>query len=103
MAEQLTKQFRKTDVACRLGGDEFAVFMGDCEEKEVMEEKLSHLIDSYRRKIEECWPNTSSGMSIGGVCGREKRSFSELYQLADDILYEVKHSKKGSFKLCSLP
>lgn len=103
VAEQLTKQFRKTDVACRLGGDEFAVFMGDCEEKEVMEEKLSHLIDSYRKKIEECWPNTSSGMSIGGVCGREKRSFSELYQLADDILYEVKHSKKGSFKLCSLP
>ena len=99
VAEQLKKTFRKTDVICRLGGDEFAVLMADCPDSECIKHKVTHLMEAYRSMIHQNYPLTESGMSVGGIYSRKTRDFSELYRLADQMLYEVKNSRKGEFKL----
>lgn len=99
VAEQLTKCFRRTDVLCRLGGDEFAVFVTDCGAISVIREKVQRLIDGCRQIMEQNWPAARSTLSVGGVFGRRSRTFPELYQLADEALYEVKNSQKGELRL----
>lgn len=98
-ANQLRKTFRKTDIICRLGGDEFAIFVPNCSDKEIVERKILQLINEYRIMMEIYWPKADSSLSIGGVYGNKKKDFSELYQLADEALYEVKHGQKGTFIL----
>lgn len=99
VAEQLSKRFRSTDMVCRLGGDEFAVFVADCKELLVIQQKLLHMSDAYCRMMQQRWPEAGSTMSAGGVFGRKHRSFDELYRIADEVLYEIKKGRKGHFKL----
>lgn len=102
MADLLTKSFRKTDVVCRLGGDEFAVFVPDCEELSSMRDKIQALISSYQDMILQHWPAAHSSLSVGGVWGCAPRSFSDLYQFADEMLYQVKKHQKGQLKIRTL-
>ena len=99
VADQLAKSFRKTDVVCRLGGDEFAVFIADCDDAACIQCKITQFMESYHKFMRKNWPRAGSTLSVGGVCGQRNRSFSELYRLADEMLYEVKNSKKGELKL----
>ena len=99
VADQLTKSFRKTDVVCRLGGDEFAVFVSDCENTEVIQHKIQHVMDSYQAIMDINWPLAGSTLSVGGLYGHKHRTYPELYQLADKVLYEVKNCRKGELKL----
>nr|WP_297177316.1 diguanylate cyclase [uncultured Agathobaculum sp.] len=99
VAEQLSKRFRSTDMVCRLGGDEFAVFVADCKQLLVIQQKLLHMSDAYCRMMQQRWPEAGSTMSAGGVFGRKHRSFDELYRIADEVLYEIKKGRKGHFKL----
>lgn len=98
VAKQLTESFRKTDTICRLGGDEFAVFISDCENIGAIQQKVQLLIDTYQTTVQELWPMAGSTMSVGGICGYKNRTFIELYQAADEVLYEVKNGKKGEQK-----
>lgn len=99
VAKQLTNLFPDRAVVCRLGGDEFAVFVPDCESVPVMEQKLQTLLDSYQTMMASSWPLSGSTLSAGGVYGCKHRTCPELYQLADEALYEVKNSRKGAFNL----
>ena len=99
LVEKLRQNFRKTDVICRLGGDEFAVFLPDCPPNQVIEQKISNVMQEYGRMIEEKYPKSHSSVSFGGIYGSTNYSFMELYQLADDVLYDVKQKKKGSFQV----
>lgn len=102
VADQLTNLFPERAVVCRLGGDEFAVFVPDCESVSSIEQKLQTLLDTYQAMMNRGWPLAGSTLSVGGVYGRKHRTCLELYQLADEALYEVKNSRKGAFKLCIL-
>lgn len=99
VARLLQEAFRKSDVICRLGGDEFAVFVPDCADLAVMERKLEQLLADCRRDLDCAWPEAGSTLSIGGVWGRQRRTFQELYRLADNMLYQVKRSDKGYQKI----
>lgn len=99
VARLLRESFRKTDVICRLGGDEFAVFVPDCVDLGAMERKLEQLLDDCRRDLYRSWPKARSTLSIGGVWGRQRRTFQDLYRLADDVLYQVKRSGKDCQKI----
>lgn len=99
VAKQLATSFRKSDVVCRLGGDEFAIFVAGTDDVPVMEQKLQALLDSYQSRMAHSWPLAGSTMSVGGIRGRKRRTYSQLYQLADQVLYEVKNSCKGAFQL----
>lgn len=99
VASLLANTFRKSDVVCRIGGDEFAVFMIDCENLDIIRERVQGVIDSYGDIMKKNWPVAGSTLSAGGVFGRRHRAFPELYQLADEMLYQVKNHQKGQFKL----
>lgn len=95
VARHLTESFRKTDAVCRLGGDEFAVFIADCANVPVIQRKIGILMEDYREMVQSHYPAARSTLSVGGVSGSKSRTFIELYQLADAVLYEVKNSQKG--------
>ena len=99
VAQLLQERFRKIDVVFRVGGDEFAVFAVDCGDEEPVRQKLDTLIEEYRQTMLDRWPAAQSTLSVGGVCGHRRRTFDELYQLADEVLYEVKRTQKGRQKL----
>ena len=46
-----------------------------------------------RRRRGRRYPESGTSISIGGICGRQRRSFQELYRLADQVLYEGKEGK----------
>lgn len=99
VAQLLQERFRKIDVVFRVGGDEFAVFAVNCGDEEPVRQKLDTLIEEYRQTMLRRWPAAQSTLSVGGVCGRKRRAFDELYQLADEVLYEVKRTQKGRHKI----
>ncbi len=99
VAGLLTKSFCEPDVVFRMGGDEFAVFLKDCRDLQEPRTKIEGILESYRQMIESRYPAAKSTMSAGGVYGRKERSFIELYQLADEVLYEVKNGQKGRLKI----
>lgn len=99
VADQLMQTFRKTDIICRLGGDEFAIFIPDCQDMQAIQRKVQKLIDSYYEVAQRHWSLSQSTMSVGGIFSRRMRTFSELYQLADEVLYKVKNREKGHCRL----
>ena len=99
VAQLLQERFRKIDVVFRVGGDEFAVFAVNCGDEEPVRQKLDTLIEEYRQTMLRRWPAAQSTLSVGGVYGHTPRTFAELYQLADQVLYEIKKSQKGQLKL----
>ena len=95
IAGRLKTVFRQTDVVLRLGGDEFAVFACPCGAPDVMESKIAQISGDYRREAEKRCPLSRTTVSAGGISGKTYRSFPELYQMADQVLYEIKQSEKG--------
>ena len=55
--------------------------------------------DTYCQMMQKRWPEAGSSLSAGGVFGRKPRTFNELYKIADEVLYEIKKSRKGHLKL----
>ena len=55
-------------------------------EKDMVEK----IMEDYDRNIQEEFPHISSALSWGGVFSEKKRTFTELYQRADKIMYQVK-------------
>lgn len=102
VADQLTQSFRKSDVVCRLGGDEFAVFIPNCSDIDAIKRKLHLLMGAYHDMMNQHWPDAHSTLSVGGVWGTLPRSFADLYQLADGMLYQVKKGKKGQLRIRAL-
>lgn len=99
VAQLLRDSFRKSDVVCRLGGDEFAVFVPNCADQVAIAGKLEQLLANCRQELARSWPEAGSTLSIGGVWGRQRRTFQELYRLADEMLYQVKRTAKGHYQL----
>ncbi len=38
-------------------------------------------------------------LSVGAITIKKNLNFEELYQMADEVLYEVKHKGKNRFKI----
>lgn len=102
VARLLSSSFRKTDIICRLGGDEFAIFIADCHNVEIMERKLHTVMETYHTMISEQYPLSHSSLSFGGIYSHNRHTFQELYQKADELLYQVKNGGKGYLNLCEL-
>lgn len=94
-ANLLKAQFRESDVLCRIGGDEFIIYLPDCHSTQAVREKLELISRSYREMILQLYPQSRSSVSFGGVYGDVLDTPEALYRAADQVLYKVKHSKKG--------
>lgn len=91
----LKETFRFSDVVFRMGGDEFGIFLPHCSNQQAISEKLNLIIKKYCNKIAKDYPRSNSSVSFGCVIGKNKISFTELYQITDKILYKTKRSGTG--------
>lgn len=101
-AKLLSDSFRKSDTVCRLGGDEFCVLVEGCQDIAAIQRKMEGIMEQCRAIIRAHWPLSNCGLSVGGVFAHKPYSFTELYQWADELLYEVKRTQKGGIKLREL-
>ncbi|MBR0218029.1 MAG: diguanylate cyclase [Clostridia bacterium] len=94
-AEIITSSFRADDCACRIGGDEFVVFMvrtGEQQKQQIIN-RVNQMNDILG-KAEDGLPAVS--ISVGVAHGRNAANADELFEHADQALYQTKHrGKKG--------
>lgn len=99
----LTQHFREYDILGRLGGDEFLVFI-----KNIPENVVSRNITSLLKKLHLTYGTEEQQVTISASAGavlvrNTGNDFKELYHRADQALYEVKHEKRGGYKIVDLP
>lgn len=97
----LKEFFSLKDIVSRLGGDEFIVFMKDINEKDIekIHNKLQELCEIMDKEIVHNGHSQKISLSVGAVVTQQAIEFGELYSLADETLYEVKHNGRNGFKI----
>ncbi|WP_407429393.1 diguanylate cyclase domain-containing protein [Treponema sp.] len=100
VANLLLSTFRGGDLKGRMGGDEFAVFMRNVSDLSAVERKMKFLQDSIKTYFEESELPVKVTCSIGISWCKGKQNenaFKEIYNAADQGLYQVKKNGKNAF------
>ena len=96
VAEILTKSFRDDDVICRIGGDEFMVLCRGIDE-EAMKRKAMEVVEKITA-ADGGEKSYRASCSIGYVMSpKYGKRFKELYQKADEAMFEAKKLGKNTF------
>lgn len=81
------------DVVGRLGGEEFAVFLAEKGDFDAIAQRVRKAVETICFMPNgRSWPLTAS---VGGVTFDEPLPFSELYRIADELLYEAKRAGRN--------
>ncbi|HEV7276437.1 MAG TPA: GGDEF domain-containing protein [Devosiaceae bacterium] len=90
MAETIMASVRKNDIVGRIGGEEFGVFLVDAsyETARQVAERIRRAI-AAARFTPEGEPHPLS-VSVGAACFEGNIDFSELFRIADQLLYGAK-------------
>lgn len=99
---RLKKRTRENDVIGRLGGDEFMILAADMTSHQNCQELCKDLIKLIKQPIEVssegAQHTVSIGVSIGiAFCPEHSSIDTELADLADQAMYQVKNHKKGGW------
>lgn len=97
MGECIHETFRSTDILGRFGGDEFVVFLPDTSQREIVERRVSVLVDAMEEQL-----TSSQVLPITGSIGiaflpADATTYNELFQCADKALYESKGKGKNCY------
>lgn len=98
LASAMESIFRSIDILCRWGGDEFVIFMPDVSGLDMIED----LIEALQKKMASHQRNHSSlpiTLSMGGVMFKRASSLENLYEEADQYLYQVKSSGRNNYHI----
>ena len=92
----LRKVFRNEDCICRIGGDEFVVFLvhSGSINRSLIESKISQ-IHAELKDTKDGVPPIS--VSIGIMNGKAAADTSNLFEKADEAMYESKQNGKGTY------
>jgi len=98
-ANELSRNFRETDILGRAGGDEFVVLIKNIQSIALVCDKLQQLTSSFKRYgIDSGFPGRLS-TSIGvAVFSKDGLTYDELFKKADAALYEAKRNGKDQYK-----
>jgi diguanylate cyclase (GGDEF)-like protein len=99
MAAAIKAAVRADDLVGRLGGEEFGVFLRgvDVETAAVIAERVRGAIEGLVVAPEGQLHPLS--VSVGGVQFKGEAEFSDLFRIADQRLYGVKHTGRGRVDL----
>ena len=101
VAEGVKKLFRSGDVVGRVGGDEFLVMMKDVPDADIVKRKCESIVESVGELASEL-DCEFFGCSVGAVMvSAEHDDYDELFRVADTVMYNVKNSGGGAFKVIS--
>ena len=101
VAQRLVSNIRSTDVAFRLGGDEFAILHRAVRSADCIERLGQRLAKKLMEPMEVGGAQVSVGASMGGALYTEGEAMQHMMLRADEMLYSVKRSGKGAFKLAA--
>lgn len=100
VASKLAARFRKTDFIGRLGGDEFVVFLKNVRSVNTILKNGRQLVELLDHTYEKDGVSVHVSASVGiAVAPWHGESFSELYQKADQAMYDVKRHSKAGYKI----
>lgn len=101
VAQRLVSNIRSTDTAFRLGGDEFAILHQGIRSVDCVERLGHRLAHKLMEPMEVGGVQVSVGASMGGAFYAEGETMQHMMLRADEMLYSVKRSGKGAFKLAA--
>lgn len=98
VAETMRKKFRSSDLLGRIGGDEFVIVLKYIPDRQVIDLLFSDLVTKLEKTYEKdgvSIPVTASvGIALAPLHGQK---FQELYEHADQALYQVKRARKNGY------
>lgn len=97
-AQLLKSSFRSDDIVGRLGGDEFLLFLKGTMDYEMISGRCTQ-VQELASQVELGSNGWRMTVSIGAAMATGGRSFQELYQDADEALYEVKKNGRNGFRI----
>ena len=96
LGEQLSQEFRKTDILGRLGGDEFVILLRDIKTEDIIKKEADKILNFFKNFKVGDYVKYSATASIGvAMYPNDGKSFQELYKAADNALYEAKKQGKN--------
>lgn len=100
-AAELKERFRSSDIIGRIGGDEFAIMVCNVRSDKYAESFARTAIHALTRTYTKDGVSITVSVSIGvAVAPTDGTTFDELYQKADQALYEVKREGKNGYRRC---
>ncbi|MEG2200208.1 MAG: diguanylate cyclase, partial [Anaerovorax sp.] len=90
--------FTHGEILGRWGGDEFVVFIKDVPDKETLEKKAQELCASSHRAFNYDSASFDLSISVGISFVHDYQNFREIFQAADNALYQIKHDKKNGYQ-----
>ncbi|MCC0681346.1 transporter substrate-binding domain-containing protein [Clostridioides sp. ES-S-0005-03] len=97
VAKVLDRSFEKNDIVGRLGGDEFSIYIKDIINKEELVNKCNEVYKQIH--LIKLPSGKSISISMGVVITKYGQKYDELYQMADDALYDSKKQGRNKFKI----
>lgn len=98
-ANELSRNFRESDILGRVGGDEFVVLIKNIQSIALVCDKLQRFSSAFKKYgIDNGFPgrlSTSIGVS---VFSKDGATYEELFKKADAALYEAKRNGKDQYK-----
>ncbi|MCQ2612703.1 MAG: diguanylate cyclase [Treponemataceae bacterium] len=98
ITSRIKSVFRETDVIGRVGGDEFAVFLRNVPSLEFVESKADALCSVMQKPMTFDTEDRSVSGSVGiALSPKHGNTFKNLYECADEALYQAKDAGKNCF------
>ncbi len=98
ITSRIRSVFRESDVIGRVGGDEFAVFLRNVPSLEFVESKADTLCSIMRKPMTFDTEDRSISGSVGiALSPKHGNTFKDLYECADEALYQAKDSGKNCY------
>ena len=97
--KKLSLSFRSSDILGRVGGEEFILYLvGVGDNQHYIEEKAQQILNICNSIRVENGPDKSVSCSIGiAKYPTDGKTYTELYEKADEAMYSVKKDGKNNF------
>lgn len=100
VAKEIKKMFRGQDIVARIGGDEFMVVMRGISDKSLLEQRCQQLLQTFQNVFQNTRYKLPLSCSIGiALSPLHGRTYFELFQHADQALYQAKANGKNHFEI----